>query len=429
MLSRLATATNFAFSRFLCGLAPGEVASNMMALGIPIAAVVLFDASAFETSVLVASASSAPLVFGLSAGVLADRLNRRRLMFGCGLAQAALALVLAALYIFGCLSVPVLAVAAFAASAIKLLFDSATSAAIPALVPESGLAKANSWYEALNSGAQAVGPILCGWLIQSVSIFALFITNFFACLMSAAIFARLPVDSNQATCEKPGNHIAEIREGVTLLWRNPILRSIALSSASFNFFHSAFFAIFTVYAIRTLGLSPTTFGLVISVAGVTSIGGALLSSVAIRVLTPPVALIGSLFVIAPLGIPLMFAERLGGFSSAALIAAIFAAWDFAIVVNLVIEQTVRQSIVRPTHLSRVSATTRFFTWGVDPVGAILGGVAASSALGLEGTLMTAVLGMGASGIFLLACPEVRRLSFKHAEQRVALGHAPPNNFR
>jgi hypothetical protein len=122
-------------------------------------------------------------------------------------------------------------------------------------------------------------------------------------------------------------------------------------------------------------------------------------------------LIGSLLVIAPVGMPLMFAASLGEFRGAALVAAIFAAWDFAVVINLVIEQTVRQTQVPSSHLSRVSATTRFFTWGVDPLGALLGGLAASSALGLEGTLMSAVLGMGASGLVLLASPAVRRLSF------------------
>ncbi|WP_175107394.1 MFS transporter [Pararobbsia alpina] len=386
----------------------------MMALGIPILAVVLLDASAFETSLLVASASSAPLVFGLSAGVFADRVNRRRLIFACALAQAALSIILGAFYAFDCLNLQVLMLGAFAASAIKLLLDSATVAAIPALVAESELSKANGWYEAVNSSTQAAGPILCGWLIQSVSLLALFITQCFACVLSASIFVRLPVDSNQAVHVRTEGHLAGIREGMAVLWRDPVLRAIAVSSASFNFFHSAFFAIFTVYAIKTLDFSPATLGLIISCAGIAGVGGALLASVVVRVLTPPVALIGSLFVIAPMGIPLMFADSLGEFQGAVLIAAIFAAWDFAIVTNLVIEQTVRQTRVCSSQLSCVSATTRFFTWGVDPLGALLGGIAASSTLGLEGTLIAAVLGMGASGLVLFVCPAVRRLSFAQA---------------
>jgi MFS family permease len=231
-----------AFKRFLYGIASGETAANMMALGIPILGVVLLGTSAFETSLLVASASSAPLVFGLSAGALADRLNRRRLIFTCTLAQAALAFILAALYASSCLNLSVLMVAAFAASAIKLLLDSATAAAIPALVAHSRLARANGQYEAVNSGAQAIGPILCGWLIQSVSVLVLFVAQIFACLLSAWIFARLPVDSNQQARTHTESHLAEIREGVTVLWRDPVLRAIAVSSAAFNLFHSAFFA-------------------------------------------------------------------------------------------------------------------------------------------------------------------------------------------
>jgi predicted MFS family arabinose efflux permease len=229
--------------------------------------------------------------------------------------------------------------------------------------------------------------------------------------LSASIFIRLPVDSNQETHTQKVKHLADIREGVTVLWRNPVLRAIALSSASFNLFHSAFFAVFTVYALKTLAFSPVMLGLVISSAGVVGVGAALLASTVVRLLTPPVALIGSLLVIAPMSLPLAFAGTLAPFHGAVLVAATFAAWDFAIVTNLVIEQTVRQILVRPSHLSRVSATTRFFTWGVDPLGALLGGVAASSVLGLEATLAIAVSGMGASGLVLLACPTVRRLSF------------------
>jgi MFS family permease len=412
--SSLARTRNSALSRFLWGMAFEETASNMTVLGIPILAVVLLNANAFQASLLVASASSAPLVFGLSAGVLADRLNRRRLIFSCVSAQAALAFALVILYALGCLNLPVLMASAFVASAVKLLLDSATAAAIPALAAEPELAKANGWYEAVNSSAQAIGPSLCGWLIQAVSIPALFVTQCLACLLSASIFARLPVDSNQETHTQRESHLAEIREGVTVLWRNAVLRAIALSSASFNLFHSAFFAVFTVYALKTLAFSPVVLGLIISCAGIVGVGAALLAPAVIRLLTPPVALIGSLLVIAPMGLPLVFAGTLDPFHGAVLVAATFAAWDFAVVTNLVIEQTVRQTLVRPSHLSRVSATTRFFTWGVDPLGALLGGLAASSALGLEATLTIAVSGMGASGLVLLASPSVRRLSFAQA---------------
>ncbi|MEW2491531.1 hypothetical protein [Streptomyces sp. NPDC048411] len=49
-------------------------------------------------------------------------------------------------------------------------------------------------------------------------------------------------------------------------------------------------------------------------------------------------------------------------------------WTFAVIINLVISETVKQTLVPDRMLGRVTASTRFIGWGVQPVGALLGGL-------------------------------------------------------
>jgi hypothetical protein len=81
-----------------------------------------------------------------------------------------------------------------------------------------------------------------------------------------------------------------------------------------------------------------------------------------------------------------------------------------IVVHVIVEQTVRQTMVSNRHLSRITATTRFVSWGADPIGAILGGLAASSAIGTRGALFACLVGFAASGAFLLTSKRIRTLN-------------------
>lgn len=67
----------------------------------------------------------------------------------------------------------------------------------------------------------------------------------------------------------------EIAEGLRFVVRHPLLRPITLFVAVNNVFVTALFAIFLVYAVRELDLTPQTIGLILSLGSVGSIVGAL----------------------------------------------------------------------------------------------------------------------------------------------------------
>jgi predicted MFS family arabinose efflux permease len=213
------------------------------------------------------------------------------------------------------------------------------------------------------------------------------------------------------------SHLADIADGVRLLWKNEIQRTIALAAGFFNFFHTAFFTVFTIFALKELDFSAASFGTVVSVVGFAGLFGALCAPKLIEVLGARMALVGSLIIIGPLGIPIIFSEHLPFLHRAALIAGCLAAWDFMIVVHVIVEQTIRQVLVNNRHLSRIMATTRFVSWGADPIGALLGGLAASSAIGSRGTLLICLLGFAASGAYLLTSRGIRSLSDADLEFR------------
>jgi hypothetical protein len=77
------------------------------------------------------------------------------------------------------------------------------------------------------------------------------------------------------------------------------------------------------------------------------------------------------------------------------------AWSFCVVILLILDAALRQRLVPDAYLGRVSATSRFISWGVDPAGALIGGALGASALGLRATLAVAAAGIALSGLWPL----------------------------
>jgi MFS family permease len=183
--------------------------------------------------------------------------------------------------------------------------------------------------------------------------------------------------------------LADIAEGVRLIFRDPILRAITLTWTMGVFCFSISLSVLVLYMITDLGLAPATQGVVFALGGVGSLCGAVVADrVTARFGVGPTlirvqVLIGASGFLIPLA---------GTFPQATL--PLLAAAQFLRNANLTICDIawagVIQTVTPKRVQGRVNATIGVVAFSLQPLGAILGGVL-GGAIGLRPTLALAAL--------------------------------------
>lgn len=132
------------------------------------------------------------LLFGILAGLVVDRLNRRMIMAGADAARALLLGLAAALYWAGQLTPALLTAIAFGAASASVLFYPARDSILPELVPPAGLTRANAWVQLSQQGAFFAGPMVAGYLIKRFGVASAFPTGviFFVGSLAALLFLK-----------------------------------------------------------------------------------------------------------------------------------------------------------------------------------------------------------------------------------------------
>ena len=130
----------------------------------------------------------APALLGPLAGTVADRLDRRRVLVGCELLQGALVLATA-------LWLPplpgLLALVGLRAVAGQV-FQPASRAAVPALVPGRDLERANAAVGVATNGGETLGPLVAALLLPVLEVRGVLLVDAATFLVSAALLAFLP---------------------------------------------------------------------------------------------------------------------------------------------------------------------------------------------------------------------------------------------
>ena len=155
--------------------------------------------------------------------------------------------------------------------------------------------------------------------------------------------------------------------------------------------------------IDGLGLGPAAIGLVFAAGG----PGALLGALAVERLGRRIG-VGRTIVVTQIltGVARLLIPLAGG--PAWLAIAVLAASEFLLgfvrIAFNVSQVSLRLAITPDRMHGRVNATMRFIMWGVTPFGALAGGLLATTALGLRGTLLIAAIGVLGAFVPLLARP-------------------------
>ncbi len=195
------------------------------------------------------------LLFGLVAGVLVDRLDRRRVMLGASLFRALLMLTIPLADRAGHLGIPICAVAAFGLALATSLFTPARDALIPSLVGAGDRVRANALVQGSDQFAWFLGPLLAAGLLAIAGTVQLFLGSAILFLISFALIKLMPtrdarIDDllrpegavaslrSSETGGPPSGRLAwrEARAGLAFAWHRRELRWLLILSAINNFF-------------------------------------------------------------------------------------------------------------------------------------------------------------------------------------------------
>ena len=332
------------------------------------------------------------LLFSLPAGVVTDRVDRRRLIATMDVARFAITFAVALVVVLvesdlgspaavadGSASPPVAAglllaivyLAALLLGTAEVFRDNAAQTFMPSVVSQNNLERANGrlWSAEMVMNS-FIGPPVAGVLLAVT-----FSTPFFVDAGSFAVAAALVALIGSDT--RPRAHAddtparasfgAELREGVTWLWSHSLFRPMAIALGVLNGTSMMALAVFVLYAQEVLDLDATGFGLLTTGLAFGGVIGSLIAARATEFLGKGPALLWAVvFMAATLAV-------------SGLTSSFWVFWAmnvigtmFAVIWN-VITVSLRQTLIPDHLLGRVNSVYRFLGWGMMPIGSLIGG--------------------------------------------------------
>jgi MFS family permease len=389
------------FMRLWSAQTISQFGSQVTLLALPLAAIVVLDASAFEVAALSAAEGAPWLLFSLPVGAWVDRVLRKPILVVADVGRALVLLSVPLAYALDALTIWQLYAVGFAAGVLTVFFDVAYQSYLPSLVERSQLEEGNSKLEVSRSGAQLAGPGVAGALVDLVTAPVAILVDALSFLASAAWLSRIEREERiEARGVERTRLAAEILEGLRFVARDPYLRPSMVYVAAFNFFTNVIFAIFLVYAVRRLDLSPAVIGLVLAIGSLGFLVGAFLAPRVSARLGVGTTMIGAA---AVAGLALFLIPLAPPSNAIPFLIASGVIVDFAVVLYNVTGISLFQAITPDRLLGRMNASRRFVVWGVLPLGSLAGGALAST-IGLRETLFVGAAGASLGFLPLLFSP-------------------------
>jgi predicted MFS family arabinose efflux permease len=192
----------------------------------------------------------------------------------------------------------------------------------------------------------------------------------------------------------------EIAEGLSFVFRHPILRKIAACTGTANLFGGMTIALEIIFLVRVLHVRPADTGLLVAVASLGGVAGGICSGRLARRIGSARIIWFSLLV---LGLPQLLVPLAEPGWRVAAFAVGMAAFSFSAVVYNVAQVSYRQAICPPHLLGRMNAAIRWVVWGTIPLGGLLAG-AFGAVLGVRATMWIGFTGCWAAGWWVFFSP-------------------------
>lgn len=388
------------FSLLLSGQVVSSVGDQAQGMALPLVVLAL-TGSATRAGLVLGLGTLSFLVFGLVAGALADRFDRRALMVWCDAGRALLTAGAAVALWQDALGMPQLYATAVLSGVLTTLFQAASTAALPGVVGPQRLAAALGWSQSASGAVGVLGAPLAGALYAAGRTvpFAVNALSFAASALSLRFLRADFRPATKASSPEVGQLAREIREGLMWLWGRPVIRFLTLVNAADKIRYGAGYLLIVTLA-RQAGASPLWIGVIFSGAAAGTMAGALVSRYAVRrfplgriaaVMLWSEALMFPLYALAPGPLAL---------------ATVAAAESVAAPVYLVAMTTHQLSVTPDALRGRASAAVATLTTGALSADTLAGGFLLS-ALGAHTLVWASTLWLAALAALTTAHPAIR----------------------
>jgi MFS family permease len=381
------------------------------------------------------------LIFALPAGVITDRVDRRRLVawmdvfrfvFTLGIAVAVLLtqadLSAPADIASGVAETPgsadlllgLVYVAALLLGTAEVFRDNSAQTLLPSIVEKDNLEKANGrmWGAEMVMNA-FVGPPLAGILLAVAFALPFFVDAATFAVAAALVFMiagdfRAKVGNEEDSAVLPSSFWDDLKEGVRWLWGHPLFRPMALALGILNATSMMAMATFVLFGQEVLGLDATRFGFLATGFAVGGVIGSLIADRVSRWLGQGWSLFTTILASA---VTLLVSGITSSF---------WVFWTMGLIMSItgvlwnVITVSLRQSLIPDRILGRVNSVYRFLGWGMMPIGSALGGVVVAvtqPTLGREWALRSPyiVAAVITLGLFVYAWPRLNTARIDEAK--------------
>ena len=374
---------NRAFMLLWCAATVSVFGSFVTRIALPFVAIETLRAGPIEIAALRAVDLIAALLVGFVAGAWVDRLRRRPVMIWADMGRALLLGSIPVAAIGGWLTLAQVLLVSSLAAVLTTFFDVADKAYLPTIVGRAELVRANGALAATSSAVEFLAFGAAGFLVKLLTAPIAIAVDACSFVVSAAFLGgiRRPEPPPPPAADREPIS-AEIREGMRIVARDPVLRGLLWGTVGLSAMWGVFGSTWLLFANGELGLDAAVIGVVAALGGFGSLVGALFAErVAGRfglgrlvVASLLVAALGNLLIpLAPAGMPLVAVAFLVGQQ---LIG------DTAVTIYDVTEISMRQARVEDRHLGRVNATVRVVMVLATLVGTVVGGLLAE-AIGLR----------------------------------------------
>jgi MFS family permease len=261
------------FLRYWSAAAISSFGTAVTTVAMPVLVVQLLGATPFEVGVVNAAQFVPYAVLGLIAGVYTDRWRRKRVLVWASIGRALSLAVITVLWLVGELQIWMLVLALLAFGAFSVFGFAATQSLLPRLVPRVRLVAANARLDQADAAAQTLGPALGGGLVGLLGAPVVIVVDAISYLVDAALNASVQVDEPRSD-PRTRNLRREIRDGLTSTYRHRTLGPLAMSTHIWFLANGAARTVLSLLALRTLGFTAFTFGMLLTAFGIASLVGA-----------------------------------------------------------------------------------------------------------------------------------------------------------